>query len=1030
MTKDNIVLPYKLEQHLTEICKENPTYINLLSVWNINKKMCQDALSTVVINYPHYTRHDVSHCEAIITNIEMLLGEEAIRLLSPTDTWLLLHAAYLHDIGMVIECKRIEDNWESKEFQDYLHAAENSLDDSLAENAKLINSFGEKRDKGKSVLAWPVRVRYAVTLLIADYYRKEHAVDSRSYLEDMGNAFHIDLGYNGLIQQRLINVLADVAYLHTESNDKLLELDYRTNGFNADYAHPRFLAQMLRMGDLLDADNNRFNASNEIVFGEIPESSRNHWEKHMSARHILITPDIIEYRADCSKPEVYRETRNFLSWLKTEVEFWALNWKNIMPENIKGSAPKLGKCELLLDGVPDIQGLSDLQFSISTEKAFEVIEGANIYEDKFVFLREVIQNALDACKIQMWRDISENRYRSWIAKESVNNLQPFQIKNDVFENYGVDVILRKYDENHFKVIISDNGIGISAEQFKKICNVGVSYSGDKKRSEEVENMPLWLRPTAGFGIGLQSIFLIADEFEIYSKAAGNDGIYAKVTSRRKNGYVQISKSDVRNEQGTEIHVVLPSDMTFSYGFSGNTAEFISEQFDPFSGEKQMLYYMKIWDVLCGTIENTLFPIKLFFEDKQMAIIKSQKFDKLEKCSDDGRYYYNMGDDYQMSIWDCKTNSSMSIYLRERYERYNNQLYFKGMQLKNAPYMVSKGIWYAMDLYGLDTKKTLTLDRKNLRKGQMKIVDEILDDAVQFYFSIIKEAVFSSKTEKSDKECGQIYTFWCIASLEDKMDLLSRYSDIFSLINVSVEVMKKAGNSFQHTEIDYKDIIHNLDKTAVVDNIDDYTDHNGMQEKLEIENIIDLLNTHANDIPFEIVIIDKAFREVLIKSMEDRIMLIPNDSSNNKFMYLISYRINTDELPTDVGQSTKRYLLEALLKSDDGYHYHDGTLRGCIPALKGYDTISTSMIPFGIRIEYFGKKGNVISPVTTAQWQKYKHLDKKEFVNAIVSSIEFDNLIKHVSDNPINEKSYTQEQIRAGYIDFIGELYDVGSDVEI
>ena len=62
--------------------------------------------------------------------------------------------------------------------------------------------------------------------------------------------------------------------------------------------------------------------------------------------------------------------------------------------------------------------------------------------------------------------------------------------------------------------------------------------------------------------------------------------------------------DVRNEQGTEIHVVLPSDMTFSYGFSGNTAEFISEQFDPFSGEKQMLYYKIIWDVLCGTIENT------------------------------------------------------------------------------------------------------------------------------------------------------------------------------------------------------------------------------------------------------------------------------------------------------------------------------------------------------------------------------------------------------------------------------------------
>ena len=104
MTTEELILPYKLEQHLTEICNSSATYKNLLSVWNINKKMCQDVLNTVVMNYPHYTNHDVSHCEAIITNIEMLLGEKVIRALSPTDTWLLLQAAYLHDIGMVIEC--------------------------------------------------------------------------------------------------------------------------------------------------------------------------------------------------------------------------------------------------------------------------------------------------------------------------------------------------------------------------------------------------------------------------------------------------------------------------------------------------------------------------------------------------------------------------------------------------------------------------------------------------------------------------------------------------------------------------------------------------------------------------------------------------------------------------------------------------------------------------------------------------------------------------------------------------------------
>ena len=77
-----------------------------------------------------------------------------------------------------------------------------------------------------------------------------------------------------MIQQRLILLLADIVCLHTKSSKKVLDLDYRTNGFNADYAHPRFLAQMLRMGDLLDADNNRFNSANETVFGKYQSLQR------------------------------------------------------------------------------------------------------------------------------------------------------------------------------------------------------------------------------------------------------------------------------------------------------------------------------------------------------------------------------------------------------------------------------------------------------------------------------------------------------------------------------------------------------------------------------------------------------------------------------------------------------------------------------------------------------------------------------------------------------------------------------------
>ena len=858
MTTEELILPYKLEQHLTEICNSSATYKNLLSVWNINKKMCQDVLNTVVMNYPHYTNHDVSHCEAIITNIEMLLGEKVIRALSPTDTWLLLQAAYLHDIGMVIECKKIEQNWESKEFQEYLHEMEDSNDDSMAKNAKFINSLGDKLGKKENVSSWPVHVRNAVTILIAEYYRRQHAETSGSYVKDMGSMFHLDFSFNNLIQERLIQLLGDIICLHTQSGRKILDLDYRTNGFNADYAHPRFIAQMLRMGDLLDADNNRFNSTNEFVFGEIPDSSKNHWEKHKSARHILITPDIIEYRADCESEQVYRETRNFLSWLKEEVEFWALNWKSIMPANINGSAPKLGKCELLLNGVPDIQGLSDLQFSISPEKAFEVIEGSNIYKDKFVFLREIIQNALDACKLQLWRDLSEGRYKSWIAEKDTKELQPFEIEQGVFDNYEIEVRMYSHDNDHIKIVVKDNGTGMSAQQLKKICNVGVSYSGDKARKEEIESMPIWLRPTAGFGIGLQSIFLVANEFEIYSKAAGEDGIYAKVTSRRKNGYVQVTKSDKLKHQGTEIHIGALKDNLGIHITSG-TFEYVKKNYDPFLDKECVVYYT-IFGELRTTMGNTYFSTKLFWNDILVDTIKAECFEKSKDYVSNERYVFRELPQYAMELWDKRTCTKFSIMLLSEYERSGSKFFFKGMEIESSGIVQQTGIMCAVDFYGLDTKEVLAFDRKRIRTEAMRQIRKIIKEATEFYLSKIETLMFKCKNNRDEYEKGQIYTYWCIVSLKKKIGLLEKYKNVFENVDVSVDVLEKnSENKFFKTSTDFKNIV-DFNETVVIRNLNQYRRYKNHEQQIEVQTIENLLNNVET--PFSRVIIDSKITDSL------------------------------------------------------------------------------------------------------------------------------------------------------------------------
>ena len=816
----------------------------------------------------------------------------------------------------------------------------------------------------------------------------------------------------------MILLLADIVCLHTKSSKKVLDLDYRTNGFNADYVHPRFLAQMLRMGDLLDVDNNRFNTTNETVFGEIPESSKNHWEKHMSARHMLITPDIIEYRADCSKPEVYRETRFFLSWLKEEIEFWTLNWKNIMPENIKGSAPRLGTCELLLNGVPDIQGLSDLRFTISSEKAFEVIEGANIYDDKFIFLRELIQNALDACKIQLWRDILENRYKAWIVQNNKSEIQPFDIEHKVYENYEIKVILCSYSDTHFEIVIKDNGTGLSAEQFKQICNVGTSYLGNKSRKKEVSDMPLWIRPTAGFGIGLQSIFLIAEEFEIYSKSSGNEGIYARVSSGRKNGYVQISTSDKLKCQGTEIHVVLPRDLEFKYSLGGNTYNYIERNYDPFSEEKTLLYY-KIWDVFRDTMWNTYFPIQLYFENELVETIEPQHFQKLEKCDKKKRYHYFIDSDYSMELWDNNTCTKMKIYLQEAYRQYNNRHYFKGMETDKVR-LETKGIWYEVDFYGLDTKKTLSLDRKRIKKEALKQIQEILDSAIHFYLEVVEETLFAKKEERTEKEYNQIYTYWCICSVKKKKELLSKYQEIFKNITVDVDVLEKNGSVYQNVKIDFKQVMSDLNDMATIKNLSTFMKRKTFEECVNIELIKNILDTQG--VTFTIVVVDKNFTEVLSFLYSEKIAVV---SAGDGYMYLTVHSIQENKLPHTLDAKSKKFLLSSMLKRNKSTHRYgfiSPSMRRYIMGIADYETICTSVVPFGVDGEWYRSIGYIIAPFTVEQWENNRHLSIDEFEKTICESKEFQNLISYTFEHQMQGGKYSREDIRKRYIDLIRELY--------
>lgn len=373
---------YSLDRHLKSYCDAHEEYQNLYATWSLNRKSCSEMLKTVLLRYPHYSLHDASHAEAILSKIEMLLGSRVSQL-SPTDTWLVLHAAYAHDLGMVVQWRDLQKAWSDLAFQNYLTSLAEGEDKDLRNAVQWLR----KMEAGKKDDAlWPLHIVRSVQLIDAAYFRSQHAAMSKSYIERIAQGLQIDLGHSGLVRSRLLQLLGEICACHTAPEDQVLELPYETNGFGSDYAHPRFVAMLLRLGDLLDVDNGRFNAAAEEVIGGLPESSVAHKEKHEDTKHLLITPEQIEFASDGPDEPSYLEARRFVNWLEAEIRFLTMNWVILVPKGFGGFAPRFEKPKLCIKGVPDAEGLAGLHFEISQKKAFEIIEGSNIYENKLVFI--------------------------------------------------------------------------------------------------------------------------------------------------------------------------------------------------------------------------------------------------------------------------------------------------------------------------------------------------------------------------------------------------------------------------------------------------------------------------------------------------------------------------------------------------------------------------------------------------------------------------------------------------------------------
>lgn len=133
--------------------------------------------------------------------------------------------------------------------------------------------------------------------------------------------------------------------------------------------------------------------------------------------------------------------------------------------------------------------------SVSTENIFPVIKRW-LYSDKDIFLREVVSNACDAI----------TKYKRLV---SLGNI----------ESDGSEPLVSvTVDKDTRTITISDNGIGMNADEVKKYINQ-IALSGalefiDKYESKEGDSGGI----IGHFGLGFYSVFMVSDSVEIITKS--------------------------------------------------------------------------------------------------------------------------------------------------------------------------------------------------------------------------------------------------------------------------------------------------------------------------------------------------------------------------------------------------------------------------------------------------------------------------------------------------------------------------------
>ncbi len=494
-----IELYTKAEKYASEAC--NLPAFRMVALGGIKEQVAEmlNLIGRVGEIFSTYTKHDISHVNAMLGHLDWLIPPDTQKEMTPTDWLLTTMAIYLHDLGMLVSGDEFGKRDENEAFRLFMEQLEQDpkSTDYLNRAKKMSNGERERFFFQEFIREnHPARIKEWITGRHLRYWGDTTKPIAEA-ISKMIDPFPARFREN----------LATVCESHHRDNLNRLDLYplcQRYGNENAEIANVQYAALILRAVDLLHVTKDR---TPSVMYKTVKFSDPKgveEWDKQretFAVRHAGRTFDpndkdthLVIFSADFTEERPFFALTEYLAWADTEIK-QTKRWSDQSREH-KDAAnflfPWQGvRGDLRVEGNQPQQ----MRFEFDRGRLLDLLVGHAIYNDATVAIRELLQNAIDAVRFRHYLDTRE--------AQATGRTPPPMGKVSV-----------QWNSEKRTLVVEDNGTGMDLDIIKfHLMRVGSSFYDTAQFAEEYKGFT----PISRFGIGILTCFMISDDIEIVTK---------------------------------------------------------------------------------------------------------------------------------------------------------------------------------------------------------------------------------------------------------------------------------------------------------------------------------------------------------------------------------------------------------------------------------------------------------------------------------------------------------------------------------